>query len=105
MACDQKAVSAGESRISIPRSLSAQVTKYAQVNSALVVHVVSHQASHAAAAAALKDACAKIVDSIPPGVLASDSIISEDAMLKVLADGVWHPYSVIMIYRHELARH
>jgi hypothetical protein len=85
--------------------LAAQIFKYSQVNSALDVSAVSHQASLAAAAAALKDAVVKIVDSTPPGVLASDSIISEDAMLKVLADGVWHTYSVIMIYQHELARH
>lgn len=79
---------AGESDVQVSRSLTAQISKHATVNVALDLQAAPHQASRAGAAAILKAAVADIVGSIPPGVVASDSIISEEAMLQVVADRV-----------------
>lgn len=86
---------AGETDVEVPRSLAAQIEKHAQVNAALALKEASHQAPRAKAAAALKAAVVEVVGSIPPGVLASDSNVSEDPMIAAISGRVWYWLSCI----------
>ena len=108
MTSTQMTKRAGDTGVEVPRSLAAQIDKHAQVNNALALGDASGQA-RAEAESTLKAATAEIVGNTPPGVLASDSMTSEEPMLQVISDRVWSRLSCnrkyVCLYMYGAACH